>query len=309
MLLILNYHRIGNPQETPYDSGTFSCSSEEFEWQVQYLKRHYVLTSLDGALALLNGAPCQTGKVLITFDDGYIDNYQNAFPVLRKHGVQGVFFLPTAFIGTNRLPWWDTIAYVVKHARNTRFRLDYPESQPFDLEAEGVAGCVMRILKSYKQPSMQDHGRFLEGLERACGSCRPEESAERCFLNWDEAREMQSAGMAFGSHTHTHEILSKLSPARQLEELTVSREILEGMLEREIDTLAYPVGAPHTFTADTMDALRQARYRAAFSFYCGFNRTDRIQRYDIRRCGVDGQSRARMRLQMAIGAATGSLWF
>jgi peptidoglycan/xylan/chitin deacetylase (PgdA/CDA1 family) len=310
VLTILNYHRIGDADATEYDPGLFSCTAAEFDWQIGYLQRHYRMTTLDEVVGLLAGGGRLTEpRVLITFDDGYIDNYQLAFPILRRHGVQGVFFVPTAFAGTSRIPWWDAIAYVVKRSRQPRFRLEYPQPEEFDLTVDGVDRCIMRVLRLYKQPGMREHDRFVEELERACESSRPGGNAQRCFLDWEEAREMQQGGMAFGSHTHNHEILSKLPAASQFEELRLSREILEKELKRNIDTLAYPVGARDTFSTETMDALRQAKYRAAFSFYTGFNRAGSIAPFDLRRCGVERQLRNRLRLQTAMGSLTGSLWF
>jgi peptidoglycan/xylan/chitin deacetylase (PgdA/CDA1 family) len=268
------------------------------------------MATLDEVVGLLSGAERLTEpRILITFDDGYMDNFQLAYPILRRHGVQGVFFLPTGFAGTGRIPWWDEIAYIVKHSRRTRFRLEYPQPQDFDLEAEGIARSLMYILRLYKQPAMRDASRFVEQLEQACDSSRPGPGAQRCFLDWNEAREMQQGGMAFGSHTHSHEILSKLPAESQLQELRVSREILERELGRPIDTLAYPVGARDTFSAETISALRQANYRAAFSFYTGFNSAGSIAPFDIRRCGVDQQSRKRLRLQTALGSRAGNVWF
>ena len=310
VLMILNYHRIGDQDATEYDPGLFSCTAEELDWQIGYCKRHYRMTTLDEVLGLLAGElRLNEPRVLITFDDGYIDNYQLAYPVLRRHDVQGVFFLPTAFAGTSRIPWWDEVAYIVKRSRQTRFRLEYPQTQDFDIAADGVARCIMHVLRLYKQPAMRDHDRFVEHLERACDSARPGSGAQRCFLDWNEAREMQQGGMAFGSHTHSHEILSKLPASRQFEELRLSREILEKELGRNIDTLAYPVGARDTFSAETVEALRQAKYRAAFSFYMGFNTANSMAPFDIRRCGVDRQTRKRLRLQTAIASHAGSLWF
>lgn len=310
VLMILNYHRIGDAHATEYDSGTFSATAGEFDWQIGYLKRHYRMTSLDDVLRLLDGEErLAEPRALITFDDGYLDNYQLAFPVLRKHGVQGVFFVPTAFTGTNRIPWWDTIAYVVRHSCHPRFRLTYPRSDQFDVLAEGVDRAIMRVLRLYKEPEMRDPDRFLEELERACEASRPGGGVQRCFLNWDEAREMIRGGMAFGSHTHNHEILSKLPAPSQFEELRLSREILESELKQTVDTLAYPVGARDTFSSETQDALRRAGYRASFSFYGGFNRQSSIAPFDIRRCGVEPHSHNRLRLQTALGSLTGSVWF
>lgn len=310
VLMVLNYHRIGDPDATEYDPGPFSCTVEEFDWQLAYLKRHYRMTTLAEVLGLLaNGARLTEPRVLITLDDGYIDNYQFAFPVLRRHDVQGVFFLPTAFTGTNRVPWWDAIAYIVKRSRHPRFRIRYPQPAEFDLAAGGAALCVMQVLRLYRQPTMRDHDRFVGDLEEACGCSRPDGDARRCFLDWDEAREMQRGGMVFGSHTHNHEILSKLSAQTQFEELRVSREILESELKEKIETLAYPVGVRHTFASETLVALRQAEYRAAFSNYYGFNKARSMAAFDIRRCGMERHDRSRWRLQTALGTVTGSLWF
>jgi peptidoglycan/xylan/chitin deacetylase (PgdA/CDA1 family) len=310
LLIALTYHRIGNADETLYDSGTFSCTAEQFEYQIESLNRRYRIATLEEILQMLSGnVGLSEPAVLITFDDGYIDNYQIVFPILRRHGVPGAFFLPTAFVGTGRLPWWDVIAYIVKGSPKKRICLHYPEARTFDLAKDGVDSCIMHILRLYKQPSMKDRDCFIDELEKACESSRPSIDAERCFLSWDEAREMQQAGMAFGSHTHTHEILSKLPLERQQEEVVVSREILQHELRRNIDTLAYPVGARHAFTEDTIAALRRAGYRAAFSHYGGFNRPEAMQPFDICRCKIDGQSQARLRLQTALGIFTGNHWF
>jgi peptidoglycan/xylan/chitin deacetylase (PgdA/CDA1 family) len=310
VLIVLNYHRIGDKTATEYDSGLFSCTAEEFDWQISFLKARFRTITLDELLALISGrTSLREPHVMVTFDDGYLDNYQLAYPILRRHDVQGVFFLPTAFAGTNRIPWWDEIAYIVKHAQRTRIRLEYPQACDFDLDADGVPASIMHILRLYKQPEMRDAGRFVEQLEHACDSQRPGNHAGRCFLDWSEAREMLSGGMAFGSHSHSHEILSKLSPERQVEELTMSRDILESQLGCSIEAVAYPVGARDTFNSETLDALRKANYRAAFSFYTGFNRAGTLVPFDIRRCGVDQQSRKRLRLQTAIGACAGNVWF
>jgi peptidoglycan/xylan/chitin deacetylase (PgdA/CDA1 family) len=130
--------------------------------------------------------------------------------------------------------------------------------------------------------------------------------AERCFLDWDEARDMQQNGMAFGSHTHSHEILTKLSPEFQLKEVRHSREILERELHRRVDILAYPVGLKHCFSAETISALEQTGYRAAFSFYGGSNRPGEIRPFDIRRYGIADVSYARFRLQTTFRAVTGA---
>jgi peptidoglycan/xylan/chitin deacetylase (PgdA/CDA1 family) len=308
-LIVLNYHRLGNADETPFDSGVFSATAEQFESQIAYFKRRFHMTTLEEVFAMIGGDVPRGTSMLITFDDGYLDNYTLAFPILRAQGVQGVFFLPTAFIGTRNLPWWDVIAYIVKQSVKERICLEYPEPVNFDLKAEGGKRVSMQILRLFTQPAVKDPERFIGELEKVCEVTRPEGGTERCFLDWHEARDMQVHGMAFGSHTHSHEILSRLSPESQREEARLSREILERELNQKIEILAYPVGLKHCFSAETVNILEQTGYRAAFSFYGGSNVPRKIQPFDIRRYGVADQSHARLRLQAALGAATGAPWF
>jgi peptidoglycan/xylan/chitin deacetylase (PgdA/CDA1 family) len=309
VLMILNYHRIGDAAETRYDPGVFSATAEEFEAQITYIKHHFHIATLQECLAMINGGGPPGASVLITFDDGYIDNYTLAFPVLRSHGMQAVFFLATAFVGTGHLPWWDTIAYIVKQSRTKLIRLYYPEPATFDLEYDGVSRVTTQILRLYKQSSMKDHEHFCAELEAACETSRPQGDLERCFMNWEEAREMQRAGMAFGSHTHTHQILTTLAAKQQQEEFGLSREILEHELGTPVDVLAYPFGARHAFSADSIHGLKNAGYRAAFSFYGGLNCPGKIQPFDIRRDDVGHQSFSRLRLQTTLGALTAKQWF
>ncbi len=306
VLIILNYHRIGNADETPFDSGVFSATAEQLDLEIAYLKRRFHMATLEEVFAMLSGDTPRGTSVLLTFDDGYLDNYTLAFPILRTYGVQALFFLPTAFIGTGKLPWWDVIAYIVKKSVKERIHLAYPEPASYDLARDGGRRVSVQILRLFTQPNVKDPERFMADLEKACEVPRPTGGAERCFLDWDEARDMQRHGMAFGSHTHSHEILTRLSPELQQEEARCSREILQRELQKCIDVLAYPVGLKHCFSGDTVSALKRTGYRAAFSFYGGSNRPGEIQPFDIRRYGVADESYARFRLETTLRAVTGA---
>lgn len=310
VLMALNYHRIGRAGDTQYDAGIFSATAEEFEDHVRYLKSRFHIATLDEAVAVAEGRPRRGASVVITFDDGYIDNYTTAFPILRSLGVPGVFFLPTAFIGTGHLPWWETIAHTVKLSGRRTIRLHYPEPAVFELD-QGVNQAIASILRLYKHPKMKDHRRFCDDLADACGSgsATNGNGVERCFLNWDEAREMQKGGMAFGSHAHSHQILTTLTREQQEDEFRISREILERELRKRIDVLAYPVGKRHTFSAESVEALRDTGYRAAFSFYGGFNLPGLTKPFDIRRESICGHSMERLRLHSTMSAVAHAHWF
>ena len=169
--------------------------------------------------------------MLITFDDGYLDNYEIAYPILRSHGTQGVFFLATSMVGTCHVPWWDHIAYLMKTARSRRFSLRYPADLAVDIDGNGLTESLRAILRSYKRPDNADPARFIRELAEEAKGEEPPGTLRR-FLNWDEAREMTRGGMAIGSHTHSHCVLSQLQPDQQYEELSKSRAILKEKVRR-----------------------------------------------------------------------------
>jgi peptidoglycan/xylan/chitin deacetylase (PgdA/CDA1 family) len=309
-LLVLNYHRIGNAEDDLFDPGLFEATPDQLNDQISYIKRHLSLVTLDEALAFIDGSikeKTRRCRVLITFDDGYLDNYEIAYPILRSHGAQGVFFLATSIVGSCQVPWWDHIAYLVRTARRRRFSLRYPKHLDVDLDQTGLEVSLRNILWLYKQPDNSDSARFIrEVKEEAEGEDVP--GTLRRFLNWDEAREMSRGGMAIGSHTHSHTVLSQLEPERQYEELSKSRTILKAQLGVEAEVLAYPIGSRTSFTDETQMLARDAGYRAAFSFYNGTNLPGKTSAFDVMRIGIGDQSRSRFRVQTIVCKSTGHYW-
>ena len=308
-LMVLNYHRIGDASSSPIDSGVYSASADEFDDHIRHLKKRFHISTPDEALAIVGSKRPTRHTVFITFDDGYLDNYDIAFPILKAHGVSAMFFLATGFVGTGRMSWWDRISWTIKRSTQKRIRLTYPHPVEFDLDRLGAREACRRILRLYRGPSVTDPARFERELSAACGVEAAHEAPFQLFLNYDQAREMQAAGMAIGSHTHNHSILTTLTPDAQREEFRLSREILEREMKRPIDVLAYPVGSRTAFSGATIEGLKSTGYRAAFSHYGGFNRPGQTEPFDIRRQPIGDVSHSRFRLQTAIGAVTGSRWF
>lgn len=310
-LLVLTYHRIGDLETDPWDPGIISASGDEFDEQVAYLKRNFSLVTVDEALAFVDGtekSKTSRCRVLITFDDGYLDNYQIAFPVLRSHGAQGVFFLCSNLVGSGYVPWWDHIAYLVKSGKKKQFTLRYPFPLDVNLEAKGLRESMRSILDNYKSLENTDPDRFLRELQDAVeGKDLPSDT--RRFLDWNEAKEMLEGGMAIGAHTHTHPMLSKLNTDEQRKELTQSRTILREKLGIKADTFAYPFGSRTAFTEQTQKIAEETGFRAAFSFYGTMtNQQGSLKRYDLKRVSVGSQSWPRMKVQTKICRITGTFW-
>ena len=110
-LLALAYHRIGLPSGSLFDHGLWSATPAGFEAQLRSLKRNCdVVGTGDIEQALKE----RKGRfALITFDDGYRDNYEVAFPILKSQGLSAAFFVTTGFVDKPRLSWWDEVAWMV----------------------------------------------------------------------------------------------------------------------------------------------------------------------------------------------------
>ena len=311
-LLILNYHRIGNREAETFDELVYNATEEEFTRQVKYLNQEFGVVTLKDALAFVSGEKSfgQPG-VLLTFDDGYIDNYRAAFPILKSLGLEGTFFLVSDYLTRPIVPWWDKIAYLVRNTEQDRLILSYPRLIDLQLPEGRRAREIRIVLDLFKSPDTTDPERFLAEIESACEPCPTLPQDCRLFLNTDEALEMVNSGMAIGSHTKSHRILSKLSSDEQLVEVSLSRSELSRQLNWNVDTLAYPVGSRAAFDRNTIAVLQRTSYRAAFSFYGGINTASSpIDRFDVRR--IDAYTTgpfSRFRLQIAGAVASGGKVF
>jgi peptidoglycan/xylan/chitin deacetylase (PgdA/CDA1 family) len=288
-LLVLNYHRIGSIDENPFDDGVISATADQFRAQVRYVREHFDLPRLEDLVALPDtGLPRRGPMALITFDDGYRDNFDLALPILREAGVSATFFIATSYIQEPRLPWWDHIAYIVKTTRQDAFTLDYPTPVSIDLRQSTRSVALARLLRVYKHAADINEKAFLAHLgERAGVDADSESLGRELFMSWDQIRQLSEEGMSIGSHTHSHKILSAQSETDQRNELSLSKQILEAELGRPITAVAYPVGQTFAFDGVTKRLAREAGYRIGFSYYGGFNRTGPSDSLDVRRTTVE----------------------
>lgn len=268
-LLVLNYHRIGNPAGTPWDHDLWSAATEEFDWQIGYLKQNFeLITPAD--LERVRSRP-RSQYVMVTFDDGYRDNYEAAYPVLKSHGVPATFFLATGFLDRPHISWWDEVAWMIR--TTTRDFLDGPEwlSDPLLVDHLNPQRTIRCLLKIYKTLSNERTPEFLEwlGEETGCGRC-PTRLAYNQWMTWDMVRQMRSDGMHFGAHTVNHPILARLPADAQLHEIRESRRRIEEELSEPVLAFSYPVGGVTSCNTDTLNCLKDEGFEWAFRYGIGF---------------------------------------
>jgi peptidoglycan/xylan/chitin deacetylase (PgdA/CDA1 family) len=225
------------------------------------------------------GKPFGTPSSLVTFDDGYIDNYETAFPILRKFGIPAIFFIPTAIISSRQLGWWDIVAYLVKGSSRSSISVGGRE---ICLADRGEA--VGQLIAWRKQRSEGEPPFSLERLSEACDVQLPSVGIQgRELMTWEQIREVSRCGISIGSHTHTHPVLSKLGLEEQREELRVSKKILEREVGKPVRSIAYPFGGSLHYGKDSMSLAMECGYEIGFSFQGRMNRPGRIDRFGISR--------------------------
>ena len=169
-VLVLNYHRVGNGDESPFDRGLWSADAEAFAEQIQFCKSQLdVITPDDIPRVLAHG---RGRYALITFDDGYRDNYETAFPILKAEGVPATFFVATGFVDVPRVPWWDEIAWMVRTSPQDRVVLSGWVPAPVSFDEPDREGAVRTLLRAYKAMPAESNDRYLDAVAEATRSGR-----------------------------------------------------------------------------------------------------------------------------------------
>jgi len=290
-LTVVNYHRVSEPEAaSAFDDGVLDATPESLDRQVRILKEYFTVIGLEELLGHLRGRPLPPNPALITFDDGYRDCHDRALPILRAHGVKGVFFIATDFVTRRRIYWWDHIGWLVKHARNPRFVLEYPSPLAVDLEA-GRTEALNTLLKVVKTHEGLDLERYLAQLRDASGApwdaAQEARAVEELIMTWDQVRALRDAGMDVGSHTRTHRVLQTLDPQALEDELVGSRADLERELREPVLALAYPVGRPVAHLPAIRKAIEAAGYLLGFTYPTGIQSLASLDPLDMRRLGME----------------------
>lgn len=239
---ILSYHRVYQPfhnHKNFVQPGMF-VFVDTLKKQFLFLKSNFTVLPLFELIHRLEIGLDTSNCCAITFDDGWLDNYTFAYPVLKELQLPATIFLATGFIGTDRLFWPEELSSCLQG-------LESVDKSRYDKILQLILGNVpasseerldkaIMALKSWEPQKRED---FLAGLRLA-----PQLSvAGRMLMNWDEVREMQASGLIeFGAHSHNHVMLDQVSLAEAEQEIKLSRDEIEHQLGVAPTLFAYPNG-------------------------------------------------------------------
>lgn len=288
-LIILNYHRI-RPNDsrffTPFDDGVYNLDADEFARQVKWLKHNTLVLSerelldqyRDGRfISPDTSRPC----VVITFDDGYVDNYTLAYPILKYYEVPAMLFVATQMVDARQIAWWDIIAYLIKSCTKPFILFD---GRQFAMDTQKKKDAITFFQLLMKQEQYEHTKYLLPELSESCEVALPApELQDKEILTWNVIREMAQHHITIGAHTHTHRVLSTISPSSQKEEMILSKLIIEENIGQPVLSISYPVGEIRYITEETSEIAESSGYLLGFTTNTGFNDWKSIQPYRVKR--------------------------
>lgn len=270
--LVLGYHRVVEDfaSAARTEMPSMLTSTKMFERHLDCIGRHFRFVSLDELGAhMLSGRPFEEPVAAVTFDDGYADVYEQAYPVLERKGIPAGIFVVTDLVGR---PFWqvhDKLYHLVSRAfamwgdrrrelcgLMTALGLS---TEPIVRTRDATRTPLLTVSAILPALPIADVRRVMDSLEASVGNGSHDMPRT---LDWMQIENMCRCGITIGSHTKSHVSLPKESPAVMAEELEGSRQALESRLGKPINHFAYPGGQ---FTPPVTDAVAKAGYRFAYT--------------------------------------------
>lgn len=223
----------------------------------------YDLVSLDEAVARLQSPKRKRFFVALTFDDGYRDNVEHAWPVLAKHDAPWTLFVTPGFAGRSARLWWLELEEAIRAL--PRLELALPTGR-FEVRTETGAEKNRAFGKLYWRLRKEPEAILLSAISSLTqkAGIDPAALVERDCLPWEMLRALSGApGVTIGAHTLTHPMLAKhdAEPARR--EIVESKTRLEAELDLPIRHFAYPVGDPGSAGAREFALAKEAGFVSA----------------------------------------------
>ena len=256
--LILLYHRVTHLAN---DRWSIAVTPAHFAEQMEVLHRRATALPLSALGDSVTRPNARAAKVVVTFDDGYADNLHEALPILQRFDVPATVFVATDAVVRSREFWWDDLERLVA---------------PSDYDA---VWARLRDVGGREREGALDALRDAAGVDSAP---RPDKRP----LTPDELASLaRDVRIAIGAHTASHPRLAALTGAAQRAEIEAGRAALQSIVDRPIESFAYPFGRAGDYTAETMAIVREAGFTRACSNQAG--RVDRsTDRYALPRLYV-----------------------
>jgi peptidoglycan/xylan/chitin deacetylase (PgdA/CDA1 family) len=282
---ILMYHSVlPDPSQQADSLGGIVHSESAFRAQMELLARDYHPISLDQTVEhLRTGEDFPKRSVVVTFDDGYVDNYEVALPILDQFAVPATFYVTVDCVENKRLPWPSRLRFAFRRTKQASWtdsesdaKIDsttnsnpkpWNLSSPLNREEAFLAAC-----DACCQLSGAVQEEFVGRIEHELQTSLPEQSGS-LMMSYKQLRELAGHGHIVGSHTMTHPNMAQLRADDAQRELAESKQRLESTLGAPIKHFSYPCPAlePH-WSERTLEQSRAVGYETAVTTNSGLTR-------------------------------------
>jgi len=268
--VILMYHSVMDRPESGLNTlGRIMHSTEVFRGQMESLARNYHPVSMDDVLHFVKGEKELPARaVAVTFDDGYLDNYELAAPILERAGVPGTFYVTVDCMETGKLPWPARL----RHAFYTTQLETWPDQHGLLHSLSGGVpreGAYLRACDYCATLAGTAQESFVLSVEAEL-KVAPSAQIGKLMMNWDNVRSLVARGHIVGSHTMTHPNMAHVSDELARVEMSESKRRLEKALGSPVVHFSYPCPAlsPH-WKQSTVELSRQLGYLTAVTTNAG----------------------------------------
>lgn len=289
---IITFHRVLPQNELrQYPIPGLVVTPEQLRLILSELAVHFECgTVVDGFRRWRSGGASRP-LLAISFDDGALDNYQHARPVLAELGLRASFYIPVANVEEHLPPWHDRLGFAllasVASVRTSSADFERLLS-PFGLGPRDFAALLPRDaiqlaaggVVAAKRLAPAERERAIVALESALGGGAVPDFAG--MMSWDQVRELHRDGHEIGSHSLTHPLLPDLPDERVEDEVVSSRRELSRQIGADVPSFCYPNGS---YDARTLKAVERAGYECAVTTRWGLNR--RQSPFELSRCDMD----------------------
>jgi peptidoglycan/xylan/chitin deacetylase (PgdA/CDA1 family) len=275
---VLTYHRVN---ETVPSLQLDTISLSQFKNQLSYLKKFFNVLSMADALRMTNEDCLPPRSVVITFDDGYIDNYELAFPVLKALNLPASFYIPTSGLENGYL-WYDQVVTLIEECPLKRWVHHVsPELNDKTHKLDLLNATVSKV----KTLKLNERKAYLNKI--LIDSEAPE--PKRCIMSAEQVLDLHRNGFEIGGHTHDHPILSLEDEKSSSQQISMNKDILQNIIDKEIIGFAYPNGQNEDFQQKDIDILNGFGFEYAVTTVRGGNSKDTnpFELYRITPYGAD----------------------
>lgn len=267
--IILIYHRVTNLN---FDPQQLAVKPENFYDQINHLSKYYNLIEIEEFFDLIKkgkGFPQKT--VILTFDDGYADNFLEAIPILESLNKQSLFYILTRLLNTDTEIWWDQLEKIFFLNNNLPEELEieikgtiYNHTVKNESEIKSVYNLIHRHLK---YSSLEEQKKIMNNLFHWSNVNKEGRESHR-FLSFYELKNMaKSKSAIIGAHTDTHSPLVTLAYAEQYKDIKKSKDVLESIIGKKVEHFSYPFGLKKDYNKKSIKICKQLGFKMVCANY------------------------------------------